>query len=76
MIPAILTEGYADAFLAGAALAVIGLIATLVLIRGEDLAPAHMELGDGEPEIEGAATDASTNGAGDEAEARRQLETV
>ncbi len=74
-IPAILTEGYADAFLAGAVLAVIGLIATLVLIRGED-SRAHMEIGDGEPEIEGAATDASTNGAGDEAEARRQLETV
>jgi len=74
-IPAILTDGYADAFLAGAGLAVIGLIATLVLIRGED-SRAHMEIGDGEPEIEGAATDASTNGAGDEAEARRQLETV
>ena len=74
-IPAILTEGYADAFLAGAGLAVIGLIATLVLIRGED-SRAHVEIGDGEPEIEGAATDASTNGAGDEAEARRQLETV
>jgi EmrB/QacA subfamily drug resistance transporter len=46
--PAILTDGYADAFLAGAALAVLGLIATLTLIRGKD-SRAHMELGDGVP---------------------------
>jgi EmrB/QacA subfamily drug resistance transporter len=70
----ILTDGYADAFLAGAVIAVLGLIATLTLIRGSD-SRAHMELGDGS-EIEGPGTGADMNGSGDEAEARRQLETV
>jgi MFS family permease len=45
--PDVLTRGFQHAFLAGAGLAVLGLVATLVLIRGRD-SRAHMELG-GEP---------------------------
>ena len=44
--PAILTRGFHDAFLAGAGFAVLGLIATLVLIRSSD-SRAHVELGSG-----------------------------
>ena len=50
----VLTDGYADAFLAGAGIATLGLVATLVLIRGRD-SRAHVELG---------AAPASSNGAG------------
>src|SRR5215211_5537816 len=50
----VLTDGYADAFLAGAGIAALGLVATLVLIRGRD-SRAHVELG---------AAPASSNGAG------------
>jgi EmrB/QacA subfamily drug resistance transporter len=39
-----LTEGYADAFMVGAVIAVIGVVATLVMIRGAD-SRAHVELG-------------------------------
>jgi hypothetical protein len=42
--PADLTDGFAAAFLAGAGFAVLGLIATLVLIRSED-SRAHVALG-------------------------------
>jgi EmrB/QacA subfamily drug resistance transporter len=42
-LPQILTDGYADAFLVGAGIAVLGLIATLTLIRGRD-SKAHTEL--------------------------------
>jgi MFS family permease len=56
--PAILTEGYADAFMAGAVIAVLGLIATLTLIRGRD-SRAHMEIGDGS-----GAPSAGANGSG------------
>jgi EmrB/QacA subfamily drug resistance transporter len=55
-LPGILTEGYADAFLVGAGIAVLGLIATLTLIRGRD-SRAHVELGTeapGEPAPEAA----------------------
>jgi MFS family permease len=41
--PAILTEGYADAFMVGAGIGLLGVIATLVLIRGRD-SKAHTEL--------------------------------
>jgi EmrB/QacA subfamily drug resistance transporter len=68
-VPGILTEGYADAFLAGAGLALIGLIATLVLIRGED-SRAHQEIGDGSE-----AADAGANGAGP-VEAEHELQTA
>jgi EmrB/QacA subfamily drug resistance transporter len=51
--PAALTEGYADAFLVGAGIAVLGLIATLVLIRGRD-SKAHTELESGVPGREAA----------------------
>jgi hypothetical protein len=43
----VLTDGYADAFMVGAGIAVVGLIATLTLIRGRD-SRAHVELGAGE----------------------------
>jgi EmrB/QacA subfamily drug resistance transporter len=42
--PAALTEGYADAFLVGSAIGLLGLIATLTLIRGRD-SREHVELG-------------------------------
>ncbi|MEA2375789.1 MAG: hypothetical protein QOD53_2252 [Thermoleophilaceae bacterium] len=42
--PADLTEGFRSAFLAGAGLALLGLVGTLVLIRGSD-SRAHTELG-------------------------------
>jgi EmrB/QacA subfamily drug resistance transporter len=42
--PAVLTDGFHDAFLAGAAIAALGLVATLTLIRGRD-SRAHVELG-------------------------------
>ena len=41
--PLVLTEGFQSAFLVGAAFAVVGLIATLLLIRGTD-SKAHVEL--------------------------------
>jgi EmrB/QacA subfamily drug resistance transporter len=47
--PQILTEGYADAFAWGAGIGLLGLLATLLLIRGRD-SRAHMEIGAaGEP---------------------------
>jgi len=42
--PVGLTEGYADAFLVGAGIALLGVIATLGLIRGRD-SKAHTEIG-------------------------------
>jgi EmrB/QacA subfamily drug resistance transporter len=53
-IPANLTEGYGDAFLVGAGIALLGLVATLTLIRGRD-SRAHVELGGQEAVAEGAA---------------------
>ncbi len=41
--PGALTEGYADAFMVGAGIAALGVIATLVLIRGRD-SKAHTEI--------------------------------
>jgi fucose permease len=43
-LPNALTEGFQDAFLGGAMIAVLGLVLTLVLIRNRD-SRAHMELG-------------------------------
>jgi EmrB/QacA subfamily drug resistance transporter len=43
-VPNALTEGFQSAFLGGAGLAVLGLVLTLVLIRGRD-SRAHVELG-------------------------------
>ena len=45
--PTALTDGYADALMVGAGFALLGLLATLVLIRGRD-SRAHVELGGGE----------------------------
>jgi EmrB/QacA subfamily drug resistance transporter len=42
-LPQILTDGYADAFLVGAGIALLGVVATLTLIRGRD-SKAHTEL--------------------------------
>jgi EmrB/QacA subfamily drug resistance transporter len=44
--PAVLTDGFRAAFLAGAGLAVLGLLATLFLIRSSD-SRAHVEIGSG-----------------------------
>jgi EmrB/QacA subfamily drug resistance transporter len=41
---AMLTDGYADAFLVGAGIALVGVVAALTLIRGRD-SRAHVELG-------------------------------
>ena len=46
--PAALTEGYADAFMVGAGIGLLGVIATLFLIRGRD-SRAHTEIGAAEP---------------------------
>ena len=73
-IPGILTDGYADAFLAGSVIAVLGLIATLTLISNKD-SRAHMEIGDGS-QGDSPGTGADANGSGDPVEAERQLETV
>jgi EmrB/QacA subfamily drug resistance transporter len=48
-----LTDGYADAFMVGAGIAILGVIATLGLIRGRD-SRAHVELGATEPAEAGA----------------------
>jgi EmrB/QacA subfamily drug resistance transporter len=53
-VPNALTEGFQSAFLAGAGIAVLGLLATLFLIRGRD-SRAHVELGAGEPAVESGA---------------------
>lgn len=50
--PVILTDGFQTAFLVGAGFAVLGLLATLLLIRSAD-SRAHVELGD-EPALEDA----------------------
>jgi len=42
--PGILTEGYSDAFMVGSGIALLGFIATLLLIRSRD-SRAHVELG-------------------------------
>jgi EmrB/QacA subfamily drug resistance transporter len=42
----ILTDGYADAFMVGSGIALLGFIATMVLIRSRD-SRDHVELGDG-----------------------------
>jgi sugar phosphate permease len=44
-----LTDGYADAFMVGSAIAFLGVLATLFLIRTRD-SRAHVELGAPEPE--------------------------
>jgi EmrB/QacA subfamily drug resistance transporter len=56
--PAVLTDGYADAFMVGSGIALLGVIATLTLIRSRD-SRAHVELGTaapapGEPVAEGS----------------------
>jgi EmrB/QacA subfamily drug resistance transporter len=45
--PAALTDGYADAFMVGSGIALLGVFATLLLIRTRD-SRAHVELGAGE----------------------------
>ncbi len=42
----VLTEGYADAFMVGAGIAALGVVATLTLIRNRD-SRAHVEIGGG-----------------------------
>ncbi len=44
--PAALTDGYADAFMVGAGIAFLGLIATVLMIRGSD-SRAHVDAGRG-----------------------------
>jgi MFS family permease len=46
-MPTALTEGFQSAFLGGAAIAVLGLVATLVLIRSRD-SRAHLEMANAE----------------------------
>ncbi len=46
--PEMLTEGYADAFLVGSGIALLGVLAVALLIRGRD-SRAHMEIGDAAP---------------------------
>ena len=51
--PAQLTEGYADAFTVGAGIGLLGVLATLILIRGRD-SRAHVEIGAQQAEPEPA----------------------
>ena len=51
--PAVLTDGFSSAFLVGAGFAVLGLLATLLLIRSAD-SRAHVELG-AEPATESSS---------------------
>jgi EmrB/QacA subfamily drug resistance transporter len=51
--PTVLTDGYADAFMVGAVIAALGVLATLFLIRGRD-SREHSELGTPEPVEAGA----------------------
>ncbi len=51
--PVVLTDGFASAFLVGAGFAILGLIATLLLIRNAD-SRAHVELGS-EPAAESSS---------------------
>jgi EmrB/QacA subfamily drug resistance transporter len=48
-----LTDGYADAFMVGSGIALLGVLATLFLIRTRD-SRAHVELGAAEPEASAA----------------------
>ena len=54
--PAALTEGYADAFMVGSGIAILGIAATLILIRNQD-SKAHTEIGAGEPLAAAPATE-------------------
>ena len=54
--PAALTEGYADAFLVGAGIALLGVIASLTLVRSSD-SKAHTEIGAGEAPVAAPAPD-------------------
>ncbi len=49
--PAVLTEGFQTAFLVGAGFAILGLVATLLLIRSSD-SRAHVEIGSEAPAAE------------------------
>jgi EmrB/QacA subfamily drug resistance transporter len=51
--PVVLTDGFSSAFLVGSVFAILGLLATLFLIRNED-SKAHMELGS-EPAAESSS---------------------
>jgi EmrB/QacA subfamily drug resistance transporter len=52
-LPAALTDGFQSAFLGGAAIAILGLIGVLVLIRSRD-SRAHVEMAASEPSAAGA----------------------
>jgi EmrB/QacA subfamily drug resistance transporter len=54
--PAVLTDGYADAFLVGAGIALLGVVAALTLVRGRD-SKAHTEIGAGEVPVAAPAPD-------------------
>ena len=56
--PAALTEGYADAFLVGAGIAILGVIASLTLIRTRD-SKAHTEIGAGDAPVAAPAPESA-----------------
>ncbi|CAN5562909.1 MFS transporter [soil metagenome] len=60
--PAALTDGYADAFMVGSGIGILGVIATLVLIRSSD-SREHVELGDGTGDGSGDGTPGEAAGA-------------
>jgi hypothetical protein len=53
-----LTEGYADAFMIGAGIALLGVIASLTLVRGSD-SKAHTEIGAGDAPVAAPAGEAA-----------------
>jgi EmrB/QacA subfamily drug resistance transporter len=54
-LPFALTEGFQAAFIGGAAIALVGILIALFLVRRDDLEPAQEEAVEGEPAFEAAA---------------------
>ncbi len=56
--PAVLTQGYADAFLVGAGIALLGVVAALTLGRNSD-SKAHTQIGAGDPPVAAPAPESA-----------------
>ncbi len=51
-LPVALTDGFVNAFWAGAAIAAVGLLVAIFLVRGRDLAPQEAQVPEPEPALE------------------------
>jgi hypothetical protein len=54
MLPEALVDGFSSAFLVGAIFAVLGLVASLTLIRGDELEPQTLPALENEPALDAA----------------------